>query len=81
MHLPPSRLSSVFIDAYGKTPLAYLTMLRAERLAQLLRETDLTVTAAMERVGWYSRSHATRLFRQYVGVTPGHYKRVGARTV
>lgn len=81
VHLSPSRLSSVFVAAYGKTPLAYLIMLRAERLAQLLRETDLTVTAAMQRVGWHSRSHATRLFSQYVGVTPGRCKRVGARTV
>src|SRR5699024_5312962 len=29
VHLSPSRLSSVFVEAYGKTPLAFLTMLRA----------------------------------------------------
>lgn len=69
VHLSPSRLSSVLVEAYGKTPLAFLTMIRAEHLAKLLRETDLTVTAAMQRVGWHSRSHATRLFREYVGVT------------
>lgn len=51
-------------------------MIRAEHLAKDLRETDMTVTAAMQRVGWRSRSHATpRLFRQYVGVAPGHYRR------
>ena len=78
VHLSPSRLSSVFIEAYGKTPLAFLTMVRAEYLAKYLRETDLTVTAAMQRVGWHSRSHATRLFREYVGVTPGYYRRMRA---
>ncbi|MEI2774877.1 MAG: hypothetical protein V9G19_02675 [Tetrasphaera sp.] len=31
----------------------------------------------MQRVGWHSRSHASRLFREYVGVTPGHYRRMG----
>ena len=76
VHLSPSRLSSVFVEAYGKTPLAFLTMIRAESLAKYLRETDLTVTAAMQRVGWHSRSHASRLFRQYVGLTPGHYRRL-----
>lgn len=81
VHLSPSRLSSVFVEAYGKTPLAFLTMVRAEHLARLLRETDLTVTAAMQRVGWRSRSHGTRLFRQYVGVTPGHYRTMGAQTI
>lgn len=79
VHLSPSRLSRVFVDAYGKTPLAFLTMIRAEHVAKLLRETDLTVTAAMQRVGWHSRSHATRLFRQYVGLTPGDYRRLRAR--
>lgn len=77
VHLSPSRLSSVFVEAYGKTPLAFLTMIRAEDLAKYLRETDLTVAAAMQRVGWHSRSHATALFPQYVGVTPGHYRQIG----
>lgn len=79
VHLSPSRLSSVFVEAYGKTPLAFLTMIRAEQLAKYLRETDLTVTAAMQRVGWHSRSHASRLFRQYVGLTPGDYRRLRAQ--
>jgi|SRR5690625_194734 len=81
VHLSPSRLSSVFVEAYGKTPLAFLTMLRAEHLAKYLRETDLTVTAAMQRVGWHSRSHATKLFHQYVGLTPGHYRKMRVQTV
>lgn len=81
VHLSPSRLSSVFVEAYGKTPLTFLTMVRAEHLAMLLRETDLTVGAAMQRVGWRSRSHGTRLFREYVGVTPGYYRTMGAQPV
>ncbi|MCO5299320.1 MAG: helix-turn-helix transcriptional regulator [Candidatus Nanopelagicales bacterium] len=76
VHMSPSHLSRVFVEAYGKTPLAFLTMLRAERLARLLRETDLPVAAAMREVGWHSRSHASRLFREYVGVTPGRYRQM-----
>lgn len=75
-HLSASQLSRVFVEAYGKTPLAYLTMIRAEQLARYLRETDLSVTAAMHRVGWHSRSHGTHLFRQYVGLTPGEYRQM-----
>lgn len=74
VHLSSSQLSRVFVDAFGKTPLAYLTMIRAENLARCLRETDLSVTAAMRQVGWCSRSHGTQLFRQYVGMTPGDYR-------
>lgn len=80
VHLSPSRLSSVFVEAYGKTPLTFLTMLRAEQLAKYLRESDLTVTAGMQRVGWHSRSHATKLFHQYVGLTPGDYRRLRVQT-
>ena len=79
-HPSPPRLRTASIEASGKTPLAFLTMLRAEHLARYLRETDMTVTAAMQRVGWHSRSHGTQLFRQYVGVTPGHYRQMRTQT-
>lgn len=58
------RRSSVLVDAYGKTPLALLTVVRAEQLARYSREKDLTVTAAIQQVRWQSRCHATRVFRQ-----------------
>ena len=76
VHLSPSRLSTVFIEAYGKTPLAFLTMTRAENLAEYLRETDLAGTAAMQRGCRHSRSRATRLFREYVGVRQGYCGRM-----
>lgn len=81
VHMSTSQLVRVFTDAYGKTPLAYLTMIRTEELARLLRETDLPVEAAMRQVGWHSRGHAAQLFRQYVGVTPIEYRRLRGRVV
>lgn len=74
VHLSRAQLSRVFVDAYGKTPLAYLTMLRIEHMARLLRETDLTIDAAARQVGWTNRGHVARIFRQYVGVTPRRYR-------
>lgn len=74
VHLSPSQLGRVFVDAYGKTPISYLMTVRAENLARLLRETDLPIEAAMREVGWRSRGHAARLFRQAVGVTPARYR-------
>lgn len=76
VHLSPSQLGRVFVDAYGKTPMTYLSTLRAERLARLLRETDLPVEQAMREVGWQSRGHAARMFRQAVGVTPRRYRQL-----
>lgn len=75
VHLSPKQLSRVFTETYGKTPLAYLTMLRVEEMAYLLRETDLTIDAAARRVGWASRSRANEAFQECAGMTPSAYRR------
>lgn len=75
VHLSAPQFSRLFAEAYGKTPIAYLTMLRVEELARLLRETDFLVEDAVERVGWHSMSYAIRVFRAYTGMTPGAYRR------
>lgn len=54
--------------------MTFLTTLRAEHLARLLRETNLPIEAAMGEVGWHSRGHAARQFRQAVGLTPARYR-------
>lgn len=47
-HLSTSQFGRVFADAYGLPPLDYLNMLRAQRLADLLRGSDLSVEEAMQ---------------------------------
>lgn len=74
VHLSPKQLSRVFVEAYGKTPLTYLTMLRVEQMARLLRDTDMSLSAIGRVVGWSSRSRAAQAFRQYVGVSPRRYR-------
>ncbi|MBP2382482.1 helix-turn-helix transcriptional regulator [Brachybacterium sacelli] len=76
VHLSPSQLGRMFVDAYGKPPIAYLAAIRAEHLARLLRETDMPIETAMRKVGWHSRGHAARMFRQTVGVTPVRYRQL-----
>lgn len=73
-HLSPTQLVRVFTDAYGKTPLAYLTMLRVEKMARLLRESDASIAEAGSAVGWASRNRAADAFRECTGVTPGRYR-------
>jgi len=74
VHLSGKQLARVFADAYGKTPLAYLTMLRVEAMAKLLREADLSIAEAARRVGWASRNRAAAAFRECAGVTPARYR-------
>ncbi|MHA6750813.1 helix-turn-helix transcriptional regulator [Dermacoccus nishinomiyaensis] len=72
--LSTRQLASVFADAYGKTPLAYLTMLRVQEMAKLIRETNLPISDIAHQVGWQSRNRASEAFKTCIGVTPAEYR-------
>lgn len=74
VHLSPKQLVRVFADTYGKTPLAYLKMLRVAEMARLLRETNVSVSEAAHQVGWRSRSRASEAFVECTGLTPRRYR-------
>ncbi|WP_318283790.1 helix-turn-helix transcriptional regulator [Rhodococcus ruber] len=78
VHLSPSQLGRVFVDAYGKTPIAYLAMIRVERMAALLRDTDQPISLVARRVGWGDSDYAARQFRRCVGMTPRQYRSLSA---
>lgn len=82
VHLSRRQLTRVFSTAFGKTPMVYLSMMRAREMARLLAETNMTVSAAASQVGWRSRSHAVEVFRRSIGVTPDQYRSLtGVRDV
>lgn len=72
--LSTRQLTAVFADAYGKTPLAYLTMLRLQEMAKLIRETNLPISDIAHQVGWQSRNRASEAFKTCVGITPSEYR-------
>lgn len=76
VHLSPSQLRRVFSEAYGKSPFAYLAMLRVERMAHLLKQTDSPISAIAASVGWGDPDFAARQFRRSVGVSPSEYRRI-----
>ena len=80
VHLSSSQARRVFTDAYGKSPIAYLTMVRAERMAVLLRTTERSVAAIAASVGWGDPDFAARQFRRSVGVSPSEYRRISRKT-
>ncbi|MFN8183780.1 MAG: AraC family transcriptional regulator [Candidatus Nanopelagicales bacterium] len=79
VHLSKSQVGRLFVEAFGKSPIAYLTMLRTERMAALLRTTDAPITVIAEEVGWGDPDFAAHQFRRSVGVTPSSY-RASSRT-
>ncbi len=74
VHLSPSQFRRVFVEAFGKTPIAYLTLARIERMAYLLRATDLPIKRIARQVGWADADFAARQFRKSLGVSPRTYR-------
>ena len=74
LHLSKSQVGRLFVDAYGKSPIAYLTMLRTEQMARLIRTTDDPISMIARKVGWGDPDFAARQFRRSIGVTPRKYR-------
>jgi AraC family transcriptional regulator len=73
--LSPYYFTRQFTAMIGMPPYRYLITLRIQRAAQLLRESDLTVTQILHRVGFHSPSHFTTTFRRHMGLSPTAYRR------
>jgi AraC-like DNA-binding protein len=79
VHLSPSWFAQVFTTTFGKPPIVFLTMIRVEKLAFLLRTTDDPVVACARAVGWTNASHAAKQFKRATGVSPGEYRKLPVR--
>ncbi len=62
----------LFVRHTGKTPVAYLNLLRLERAKERLCE-GYTVAATAESVGFSSLSYFNHFFRSHTGVSPGKW--------
>lgn len=63
-----------FADAYGETPMRYVTRRRIERAQDLLRSANLTVTEICVMVGFSSLGSFSSRFRELVGESPTEYR-------
>jgi AraC-like DNA-binding protein/quercetin dioxygenase-like cupin family protein len=73
--LSRSGFAARFSALVGGTPLEYLAQWRMTKAAQLLRESDLSISEVAERVGYQSEAAFNRAFKRLEGVTPGAYRR------
>jgi len=71
----PIHFSRMFRAATGHTPHNYVLHLRVERARQLLLEASASLTEIALECGFSSHSHMTRVFHQFVGMTPSAYRR------
>lgn len=71
--LSSSQLNRIFRVHTGLSPAAYLAQLRADRMAELLMTTGLSVSEIAIQVGWMNPTVASRCFKRRYGVTPHDY--------
>jgi AraC-like DNA-binding protein len=70
----------LFTETYGSSPLSLLREIRLKRAEELLAHTDMPIKAITGRLGYRSRSHFWKLFKDAHGVDPEQYRQqVGVR--
>lgn len=69
-----SSFSEHFHDAFGQSPMAFVKEVRLQLGARLLRTTDLPIKAIASKVGYASRSHFSRAFREQFERDPAHFR-------
>ena len=67
-------LRRIFIKSFGTTPKAYLTDLRLEKAAAMLRSGDVNVADISIQCGYYDASYFARMFKQRFGIVPSEYR-------
>jgi AraC-like DNA-binding protein len=75
-----SSFADRFSEAFGQSPLEFLQKVRLRHAAHLLGATDLPVKVVASSVGYASRSHFSRTFRDTYGVDPTTYRLENALT-
>ncbi len=66
--------STVFSQTVGTPFISYLTNLRIEKAKQLLRETDMKLSAIAMEIGYNEPNYFSHVFRKAEGITPKEYR-------
>lgn len=73
-HTNRTTLTRDFHREMGLPVMSYLNHLRIQVAAVLLRDTELSVSEVVERVGFRDVTHFVRTFRRQTGYTPSAYR-------
>lgn len=74
LFISSSHLSRLFRKQLDCTVNEYLTRVRIEMSVELMKKYELSVQQVAKAVGFQSQSYFTRVFKNYIGVTPLVYR-------
>lgn len=72
-----SAFARSFHECFERTPIDYVRDVRLRRGARLLHRGNLSVSEIADRVGFASRSHFSRAFRDQFGCSPARFRSAG----
>ena len=73
-----SYLSDLFSSVEGKTIEQYFILERIEKVKELLVYDQLSLTEISYQTGFSSVHHLSAQFKKVTGLTPSHFKKIGA---
>lgn len=68
-------LAHVFKNETGFSPLQYVSRRRIGEAQNLLINTDMSITQIAATVGYNNSNYFQNIFRKYMGMTPGYYRK------
>jgi AraC-like DNA-binding protein len=75
MQISRTYFHRLYFEAFGVTFRQDIIESRLIHASELLKNTDLSVTAISETCGYDSESYFMRQFKQHKGCTPSEYRR------
>jgi AraC family transcriptional regulator len=78
MHLDYSYLSNLFSSVEGMTIEKYFIAQKIEKVKELLVYNELSLSEIAFRLGYSSVQYLSNQFRKTTGLTPSHFRKVGA---
>lgn len=76
LNISPNYLSKIFHDAVGESYIKFITRIRMEYAAKLLRANPSEhIFSVAEKAGYYNLKHFNFVFKEYYKITPTEYQK------
>ena len=69
-----SAFAKAFHDAFDRSPMNFVNHVRMQTAAQLLESSHMAIEQIAIRVGYFSRTHFSQVFKKHTGLPPAEFR-------